>query len=148
MFCPYFFFFLSLFSFFLFLLVFSLTDTNDSQDSREGRGNYYFSRFPLPPAHEHSFSSSRFLPLHFSRSICNYQTDSYWDLFSLEICILFASTFTFQSDIVKIWVHIKLSLFHYKVNALSTEIETSSHYCLSITPTQLYLLAITYPLTV
>ena len=58
------------FSFFLFLFlsVFSLTDTNDSKDSREGRGNTYFSSFPFPPAHEHSFSSSRFLPLVFNRS--------------------------------------------------------------------------------
>ena len=76
--------------FFLFLLVFSLTDTNDSKGSRKGRGNYYFSCIPLPPAHKHSFSLSRFLPLVFNQSICNYQNDSWWDLFSLKICILFA----------------------------------------------------------
>ena len=29
-------------------------------------------------------------------------------------------TLTFQSDIVRIWVHIKLSPFYYKVNALKT----------------------------
>ena len=46
--------------------------------------------FPLPPAHEHSFSSSKFLPLLFNRTIGNYQTDSWWGLLSLEICILFA----------------------------------------------------------
>ena len=28
-------------------------------------------------------------------------------------------TLTFQSDIVRIWVHIKLSPFYYKVNALT-----------------------------
>ena len=76
-----FFFFLSLFLFFLFLLVFSLPDTNNSLDSRERRGNY-FSCFPLPPAHEHSFSCSRFLPLLFNQSVCNYQIDSWWILFS------------------------------------------------------------------
>ena len=54
------------------------------------RGNNYFSCFRLPSANEHSFNSSRFLPLIFTRSICNYQTDSWWDLFSLNICILFA----------------------------------------------------------
>ena len=74
---------------FLFLSVFFLRDTNDSQDYREGRGSPYFSCFPIPPAHEHSFSSSRFLPLLFNRSICNYQTDSWWDLFSLEISFAF-----------------------------------------------------------
>ena len=47
-------FFLSFF--FLFQSVLSLTGTNNSQDSRKGRGNHYFSCFPLPPAHEHSFS--------------------------------------------------------------------------------------------
>ena len=51
---------------------------------------HYFSCFPLPPANEHSFNSSRFLPLIFTRSICNYQTDSWWGLFSLDICILLA----------------------------------------------------------
>ena len=79
------FFFLSFFFFFLFLLVFSLTNTNDSKDSKEGRRNHYFSCISLPPAHKHAFSSSRFLPLVF-----NYQTDSWSDLLSLEIWILFA----------------------------------------------------------
>ena len=84
-------FFLSFFLlFFLFLSVFSLTDTNESKGSREGRGNHYFTCIPLPPAHRYSFSSLRFLSLVFNQSICNYQTDSWWDLLSLEICILFA----------------------------------------------------------
>ena len=74
-----FFFFLSFFYFFIFLSVFSLTDTNDS---REGRGNHYFSCFLLPLSHKYSFSSSWFLPLLFHRSICNYQTNRWWDLFS------------------------------------------------------------------
>ena len=45
-----------------------------SQDRMEGRGNHQFSCFPLPPAHEHLFSPSIFLPLLFHRSICHYQT--------------------------------------------------------------------------
>ena len=69
-----FFFFLSFFFFLLFLSVFSLTETNDSHK-----------RFPLPPAHELSFSSSEFLPPLFSRPVYNCQTDSWYDLFSLEI---------------------------------------------------------------
>ena len=68
------FFFLSFFLF-SFLSVFSLTDTNDSQDRRDGRGNHYFSCSLLPPTNEHSFNSSRYLALIFTRSICNYQTD-------------------------------------------------------------------------
>ena len=84
---PYFFSFLLLC--FLFLSVFFLTDTNDSQNYRKRRGSPYFPCFLLPPTPEHSCSSSRFIPLLFNRSICDYQTDSWWDLFSLEICILF-----------------------------------------------------------
>ena len=60
---------------FLFISVFSLTDTNDSKDSRGGKGNHYY-LFSTSTRSEHSFSSSRFLPLLFNRSICNYQTDS------------------------------------------------------------------------
>ena len=65
------FFFLS--SFFFFFCRYScFLDTNYSQDSREGRGNQYFSCFLITPAHEHSFSSSRFVSHLFNRSICNY----------------------------------------------------------------------------
>ena len=73
MFYPCFFFlsfFLACFFFFIFLSVFSLTAINDSQGCRERRGNHYFSCFPLPPAHEYSFGSSRFLPLLLNGSIC------------------------------------------------------------------------------
>ena len=125
-------FFLS-FLFFIFLSVFSLKDTNDSQDSREGRRNHYFSCFPYP-AHEHSFSSSRFLPLYFNRSICNYQADSWWDVFSLEICRSYCRS-SFQSDIVRIGSHIQLSPFYYKANALTNwEYNTPSNHCLSHLP--------------
>ena len=101
---------------YLFLSVFFLTDTSDSRDYREARGSPYFSCFPLPAAHEHSFSSSRFLPLLINRSICNYNTDSWWDLFSWEICIFIDAiksellTLTFPGDIARIWAHIKLSI--------------------------------------
>ena len=118
-------FFLSFFFFFfLFLSVFSLQDSNDLRDSREGRGNHYFSYFPIPSSY--SFSLSRFLPLSFNRSICNYQTDSWWDLFCLDIlyfiCIFIDAiklellTFIFHSDIVRIRAQIKVSPFYCRVN--------------------------------
>ena len=59
-----------------FLLAFFLADTNDSEDSRHVKENDCFVYFLLPPAHKHSFSSSKFLPLLFSQSISNYQADS------------------------------------------------------------------------
>ena len=45
------------------------------------------------PANEHSVISSRFIPLLFTRSICNYQTDSWWDLFSLKPALTFKNVF-------------------------------------------------------
>ena len=45
---------------------------------------------------------------------------------------------TFQSDIVRIWVHIKLLPFYYKANALTTETYTPTHHCRSVIPTQPY----------
>ena len=106
------FFFLSFFFFFFFLSVFSLTNTSDSQDSWEGRGNHYFSCFPLPPAHEHWFSLSRFLPLLFNQSIYNYQTDSWWDLFFLEIYISFAYSLMQLSRSNWLW-HFKVTLWGF-----------------------------------
>ena len=129
MFYPYFSFFLSSF-FFLFLLVFSLTDASNSQNSRGSRENHDFSCFLFPPVHEHSFTLPRFLPLLFDRSICNYQGDSWWDLFFLETCIL--STFSLTqlsrswSNIVMISAHIKLSPFCYKANFLTTIVYSHS----------------------
>ena len=78
--------FLSVFFFFLSFSIGIFFDrhytlTDDSNDRREGRGNHYFSCVPLPPAHKLSFSSSRFLPLVFNQSICNYLTDSWFVLF-------------------------------------------------------------------
>ena len=96
------FFFLS-FLFFLFLSVFSLRTLNIHKMGREREQNNYFSCFPLPTANEHSFSSLRFLPLIFTRSICNYQTDSWWDLFSLDICILFAFSWMQLSKSYWLW---------------------------------------------
>ena len=57
-----------------------------------------------------------------------YHTDSWSNLFSLEICILFAFSLmqlscsywlSFQSGIVRIWAHIKQSPFYYKANVLT-----------------------------
>ena len=45
------------------------------------------------PANEHSVISSRFIPLLFTRSFCNYQTDSWWDLFSLKPALTFKNVF-------------------------------------------------------
>ena len=59
-------FFILFFFIFFFFLVFSLIDTNNLWDSREGKRNHYFSCFQLTLANEHSFSSSRFLPLPFT----------------------------------------------------------------------------------
>ena len=113
---------------FLFLSVYSLTDTNESQDSWEQRENYCFSCFLLPPAHEYSLSSSRFLPLLFNRSICNYQTDSWWDIFSLEICIFI--------DVIKSEFHISKwqceNLSSYQTNTLLLQSERFNQ--LTLTP--------------
>ena len=84
----------------------------------DGRGINYFSCFWLPPANEHSFNSSRFLPLVFTRCICNYQIDSWWDFFSLDICILFAflwmqlSRSYWPCDIVTLWGCELISNYH------------------------------------
>ena len=56
----------------------------------DGKGNNYFFCFPLPTTNEHLFNLTRFIPLIFTWSFCNYQTDSWRDLFSLDIWILFA----------------------------------------------------------
>ena len=106
-------FFLSSF-FFFFSSLFSLTGTNNSKDSRERKWNHYFSCFPLPLAHKYSFSSSKFLPLLFNRSICNYQTDSWWDLLSLEICILFA--FSLMQLSRSYWLsHFRVTLWGFEL---------------------------------
>ena len=102
------------FSVFLFLSVFSLTQANDSQDSRERRGNHYFLCFLLPPAREHWFSWSRFLPLLFNWSICNNQTGSWWDLYSLEICNLFAYSLMQLSRRYWMW-HFKVTLWGFEL---------------------------------
>ena len=112
---------------FLFLSVFFLTDTNDSQYYGKGRGSPYFSCFPLPPAYEHSFSSWRFLPLLFNRSVCNYrligdetcspQRFAFFWIFIDEIRSELL-TLTSQSDITRICAHSKLSTF-YRTNTLT-----------------------------
>ena len=59
---------------------------------------------------EHSFSSSRFVPLHCDQFICNNQTDSWWGLFSLEICNLFTFSLMQLSRSYWLW-HSK---WHYE----------------------------------
>ena len=108
---------------FLVLLVFSLTNTNDSQNIRDGRGNRCFSCFPLPPSHEQSLISSRFLPLLFNQSICNYKTYSWWDFFSLEIYILFP--FLLMQLSRSYW------LLHFKVTLWGFDLISNYHPCIT-----------------
>ena len=108
----------------------------------------YFSYSSVPNANEHSFNLLRFLTLMFTPSIFSYQTDSWWDLSSLDIRILFAFfidatksellTLTFQSDTVMIWVHTKLPSFYYKANAFRNWELHPTHHCLVIIPTRCY----------
>ena len=84
----------------------------------------------------------------FPRSICNNQTDSWWHLFSLEICILFEFLLMLISG--SYWLcHFKVTLWGFELISnyyLSitkqmpepTEIYTLRYHCLSITATQLY----------
>ena len=116
---------LSIFFFFLYFFFFSFFYRYFPWQTlairKDGKRNYYFSCFPLAPANEHSFNLSRFLPFIFTQSICNYQIDRWWVLFSLDICIFMDAIKlrSSQSDIVRIWAHIKLSSFYYKANALN-----------------------------
>ena len=80
----------------------------------EGRGNHYFSFFPLPPVNEHSLSSLRFIKLLFTQSVCNYETDSWWDLFSLKICILFTFLLVLLSRSYWLW-YFKVTLWEFEL---------------------------------
>ena len=107
------FFFLSFFFFFSFSTgIFLDRHLTDSKDSREW--NHYVPCFPHSPAHEYSFSSSRFLPLLFNRSICSYQADSWWYLFSLNICILLQSSRSYWPSGFKVtlWRFELISNYH------------------------------------
>ena len=143
---------LTFFSFFLVFFSFSVgifLDRHQRFIRWNGRGNNYFSCFPLPATNKHSFNSPRFLlPLVFTRSICNFQTDSWWDLFSLDICILFAFLWMQLSRSYWLW-HFKVTLWGFefisnyhpsitKWTPLQTEIYTRTHHCLSVIPTQPY----------
>ena len=94
--------------------------------------------FPLPLAHEYSFSFSRFPPLLFNRSICNCQTDSWW-------VVLFGFSLTQLSRSYKV-LHFKVILCGFELTsnyhpsitkrtAWPTDSDTPSHHCLSIIPT-------------
>ena len=105
------------FSFFLlFLSVFFLTDTNNSQITGKGEE---FLNFLLFHFHQLTNSSSRFLPLLFNRSICSYQTDSWWNLFSFEISILVA--FLLMQLSCSYW------LWHFKVTSWWFELVSNYH---------------------
>ena len=126
--------------FFLSLSVFFFTD---SKDSRKVRGNHYFPCIPLPPAHKHSFSSSRFLQLVFNQSICNYLTDSWRDLFSLEICILFPFSLMQLSRSYWLWkfkvtIHCE-DLNSYETNTLLLQRERLNQLRLTPLATTFYI---------
>ena len=86
----------------------------------------------------------RFKPLLFNRSICNYQIDCWWDLFSFEICILFA--FSLMQSSWSYWPsHLKVTLWGFELIlnyhpsiTKPIDMNTPSHHCLYITPTQPY----------
>ena len=84
--------FLSLFFFFFLYPYFSWQTLTIHRIAGKGEGIIIFLAFHTHThtnTREHSFSSSRFLPLLFDQFICNNQTDSWWGLFFLEICNLF-----------------------------------------------------------
>ena len=89
----------------------------------------------IPPANEHSFNSSRFLQLIFTQSICNYQTESWWDLFSLDICFLFAF----------LWMQLSRSYWHsedlssYQIITLLLPSERLNKLRFTPLPTTVYL---------
>ena len=122
------------FSVFLFLSVFPLPDTKIKRIAGK-RGAIIIFVF-----HFHSLTNIHLV----HRDFCYFflldlfviTRLSWWDLFSLDICIFIAfllmllmqlSHFkdaidaikTFQSHIVVIWAHIKLSPFYYKTNGLT-----------------------------
>ena len=124
--------------FFFVLSVFSLLDTNDSQDSRKRRGNHCFTCFPFTNIHLVHQDFYHF----FYQSICNYQTASLWDLFSLEICILFAFSLVQLSR--SYWLHIsKLHCEDLTSYQIITLLLQSERLTLTLLVTTVYLY--TYP---
>ena len=121
----------------------------------------YFSCFPYTHTHthtntrEHSFSSSRFVPLHFDQFICNNQTDSWWGLFSLEICNLFTFSLMQLSRSYWLW-HSKWhyeDLSSYQTTTFLLHTERLNQLRLIPLATTVYLshlpnLSTTYPLSV
>ena len=79
---------------------------------------------------------------------CNYQSDSWWDMFYLEICILFA--FSLMQLSRSYWLsYFKVTLWESELiqtftlplqskRLKPTCVNTPSPHCLSITPTQPY----------
>ena len=105
---------------YLFLSVFALTDTNDLQDSRHIEGIIVLHVFHFDPltnihlVYQH-FSHFFLIDLFVITRLIADETCSL--LIFVFLCIdpikSDILTFTFQSDIVRIWAHIKLSPFYY-----------------------------------
>ena len=144
--------FFSFLFFLLFLLVFSLTDTSESKD-RTGEGIIFlvFHFRPLTNIYlihqdfYHLFLLDLFVitmvglvNLRYLHFICIFM-----NAIKSELMIL-----TFQSDVGRLWAHIKLSPFYYKANAL-TNWDLHPYPPLSIYHTYPVLpLAIYYTLTI
>ena len=108
----FFFLFFLLFFFFYLLFLFFLVDTSDSKGSREERGNHCFLLF-----HFHLLTTIHLVHRDFYHlfiiSICNYQTDSWWDFFTFGICIFFAFSLTQLSRSYWLW-QFKVTLWGFK----------------------------------
>ena len=104
------FFFLSFFFFFFFYWYIPWQTLTIHMIAEMGQGIIVFLVF-----HFHALiSSSRFLPFLFNQSICNYQTDSCWHFFSLEICILFLLLLMQLSRSYWLW-HFKVTLWRFEL---------------------------------
>ena len=145
---PVFFFFL------IFLSVFSLTDIKNSQDGT-GEGIIIFLVFhfqPLTNIHlvHRDFYHLFLLDLFVITRLMRLVLLRYLQFFCIFMDVIKSEllNLTFQNDIVRIWAHIKLSPFYYKVNTL-TNWDLHPYPLLPICHTyQALSLAITNPLTV
>ena len=95
-------FFLSFFSFFYWY--FSWQKLTVYKIGGTGKGIIIFLVFHFHPVTNIHLINRYFWHL-VTRSICNYQTDSWWDLFSLDVCILFA------------FIRMQLSRSYFKVTS-------------------------------
>ena len=105
------FFFLSFFFFFYWYFPWQALAIHRIAGKAEGIIVFFV--FHFHPLMNIPFSSSRFLPLLCDQSICNYQTNS-WNLFSLEIYILFAFSSLQLSRSYWLW-HFKVTLWGFEI---------------------------------